>query len=331
MIKILFFLSYITSLLFTPNLFSTNLFASEDYPKQPINLIVGFGVGGSSDRLARAMAPFLSKDLNTPIVIMNKVGEGSKIAASYVLKQPADGYTIFATTFTPYLANTILMEGATYHIEDFDYINIQWYDNDIVAVNNESPFHSLTELLELIKNGETKIKVAVMENSSGHLLLKFLLKSYAIPDENIELHLFNSGKKARDAIIQKEIDMIIISSEGSELIREHLRTLAVFSEERHPKWDVPTVNEAVLPLGFQVPFFIGSMRGFAVSAKLKRDYPKRYAKIVQSLIKILARKEVQRILRTEKIGGVWTGPKKSNALVKDTFLMYQQNAHLLRK
>ncbi len=330
--KVLIFLRSALCMFFAISFFHAPAYAStDDFPKHPIRFVVGFGVGGSSDRLARAMAPFLEEALKVPVKIITKKGEGSKIAANYVLEQPADGYTIFATTFTPYLAHTILVKGATYQIKDFDYINIQWFDHDIIAINNDSPYHSLAELLTLIKNGEKKIKVAVMEDSSGHLLLQLLLHQYNIPRHNIELRLFNNGKSARDAISQKKVDMILISSEGSELIREHLRTLAVFSQERLPQWDVPTVNEAVLPLGFQVPLFYGSMRGFAVSAKFKQDYPERYALLAQSFIKVLAKKEVQRKLRTEKIGGIWTGPQKSNDLVQKTFSMYQENAYLLRE
>jgi tripartite-type tricarboxylate transporter receptor subunit TctC len=330
--KMLYYLRNALCIFFTVSFFHISVLAStQDFPNQPIRLIVGFGEGGSCDRLAHIMAPFLEETLKVPVEIINKQGEGTKIAASYVLEQPADGYTLFVTTFTPYLAHTILSKDAPYKIEDFDYINIQWFDNDIIAVNHESPYHSLSEILMLMKSGEKKIKIAVMEDSNGHLLLQLLLNQYNISAQNIELHLFNNGKLAREAITKKKVDLILVSSEGSEPIREYLRALAVFSNERLVQWDIPTVNEAISPLGFQVPVFYGSMRGFAVSAQLKRDYPERYALLIQSFIKVLGKKEVQRILRTEKIGGAWTGPKKSNEIMQKTFSSYQENAYLLRK
>lgn len=307
-----------------------SLSAKETFPEKPIRLIVGFGVGGSSDRLARAMKPFLTAVFKTPIEIINLEGEGSKKAASYFLEQPSDGYTIFCSTFTPYLALTILEGNAQYHLDDFDFINVQWFDQDIIAVNVASSFKSLHELLTVLKKGSQKLKIAVMEDSSGHLLLQMLLHYYDIPKQNIEIQLFNNGKTARDAITHQEVDAILISSQGSELVQEHLRTLSVFSAERHPKWDVPTVNEAVEPLGFQLPIFTGSMRGFAVSKTLKDQYPKRYTQLVEGFLKVLAKKEVQKYLREERIGGVWMGPKKSTQLIQETFDIYERNAHLLR-
>ena len=307
-----------------------SLSAKETFPEKPIRLIVGFGVGGSSDRLARAMEPFLTTMFKTPIEIINLEGEGSKKAASYFLEQPSDGYTIFCSTFTPYLAHTILAGNANYRLDDFDFINVQWFDHDIIAVNVASSFKSLRELLDVLKKGDQKLKLAVMEDSSGHLLLQMLLHHYAIPKHHVEIQLFNNGKTARDAIAHQEVDVILISSQGSELVREHLHTLAVFSAERHPKWDVPTVNEALAPLGFQVPLFTGSMRGFAVNKTLKNQYPDRYTLLVEGFLKVLAKKEVQKHLREDRIGGVWMGPKKSTQLIQETFDIYQKNAHLLR-
>lgn len=307
----------------------STLQSGDFFPQKPIRLIVGFGVGGSSDRLARAMKPFLHEMFKTDIEIINMEGEGSQVAASYFLSQPDDGYTIFCSTFTPYLAYSILVNHANYLFDDFDFINLQWFDHDIIAVHADSSFKSLPDILKILKEKKKKLKIAVMEDSSGHILLKILLKYYGIPENNVEIRLFNNGKMARDAIKDKQVDVIIISSQGSELIREQIRTLAVSSAERHPQWDVPTVNEAIEPLGFQIPLFTGSMRGFAVAKSLKEKYPERYDILVKGFLKVLAKKEVQKYLREERIGSTWTGPKKSTKFMHDTFWIYEQNAHLL--
>jgi hypothetical protein len=90
------------------------------------------------------------------------------------------------------------------------------------------------------------------------------------------------------------------------------------------------VNEAIEPLGFQVPLFAGSMRGFAVTKTFKEKYPERYTLLVEGFLKVLAKKEVQKHLRNERIGGTWIGPKRSTQIVKETFDVYQKNVHLLR-
>ncbi|WP_024953724.1 Bug family tripartite tricarboxylate transporter substrate binding protein [Sulfurospirillum arcachonense] len=305
--------------------------AADKFPTKPINLVVGFGIGGSADRMSRSMSSFLSDTLDERVKVINKKGAGTQIAANYVLRKPADGYTVFASTFTPYLANTILTGGAKYKIEDFDYMNIQWYDYDLIAVNSKTPYKSLKEILETIKNEPKKIKAAVLQGSGGHLLLKMLLEKHGIPSENLNLVTYQSGGKARAAVAGGQVDLIAISAEGSESIREFLTPLAIFKEERHPKWDVPTVNEAVKELGYQLPFFNGSMRGFAVSAKMKKEHPARYATLVDAIKKTLAKKDVQKFLKKSKIGGTWTGPEKSNAILKESFAVYKKYGYLLKK
>ena len=305
--------------------------AKDNYPSKPINLVVGFGIGGSADRMSRSMSSFLSDTFDERVKVINKKGAGTQIAANYVLKKPADGYTIFGSTFTPYLANTILTGGAKYKIEDFDYINIQWYDYELVAVNKKTGYKTLVEVLNDIKNNPKKVKAAVVQGSSGHLLIKMMLERYNIPFKNLNLVTYNSGGKARSAVAGGQVDLIAISAEGSESIREFLTPLAIFKEQRHPKWDIPTVNESLKEINITLPMFSGSMRGFAVNAKLKKEYPQRYKKIVEALKTTLAKKSVQKFLKKSQIGGTWTGPEKSNALLTESFEVYKKYGYLLKK
>src|SRR5204863_3074867 len=66
----------------------------QSYPSKPIKLLVGFAPGGAADTVARAYAEPLSRALGQPIVIENRAGAGSSIAAETVAHAPADGYTI---------------------------------------------------------------------------------------------------------------------------------------------------------------------------------------------------------------------------------------------
>src|SRR5690606_5289522 len=76
---------------------------SDTYPDRPITIVVGFGVGGSADRMARAMSTYISEELGQPVHVVNRLGAGTLLAANYVLNQPSDGYTVFVSSFAPYL------------------------------------------------------------------------------------------------------------------------------------------------------------------------------------------------------------------------------------
>lgn len=302
---------------------------ADSYPKKPVNFVVGFGVGGSADRMTRAMSSFVAEELGQPVKVINKKGAGTQIAANYVLNRPDDGYTVFASTFAPYLPNTILKGNASYTINDFSYMNFQWFDFELVAVNKETPYQNLAELLTAIKENPKTVKAAVVQGSSGHLMAKLLLEKSGIPQENLNLVTFNSGGKARSAVAGGQVDFIIISAQGSESIREFLRPVAVVRDKESERWDAPTVNDALKPLNTEVPVLTGSMRGFAVTSEFKNKYPERYQKLTQAFESTLARKDVQKFLQSSDIGGVWVGPERATQMMVENFETFKAYKYLL--
>ncbi len=315
-------------LLLTLPLVSNASFA--DYPEKPLTFVVGFGVGGSADRMTRTMSSFLAEELGQPIRVVNKKGAGTQIAANYVLRRPHDGYTVFASTFSPYLANTILLGSAKYDMKDFDFINGQWWDYDLIAVNKSKPYKTLSDLLTAIKENPKQVSAAVVQGSAGHLMTMLLLEANNIPRHHLNLVTYNSGGKARSAVAGGQVDFIIISAEGSEGIREFLNPLAVVLEHRTNEWDAPPVNEALKPLGVTVPVLAGSIRGFAVSSKFKQEQPERYGKLVDAFEKAMTKEHVKKALTDKNIGAEWYGPEKTNAAILANYETFKKYSYLLK-
>src|SRR5271168_5174985 len=77
--------------------------SAQTYPSQPIKLVIGFGPGSAADILARLVGKQMESSLGQPIVVENRPGNSSMIAAESVARAPADGYTLFVAT----IANTL--------------------------------------------------------------------------------------------------------------------------------------------------------------------------------------------------------------------------------
>src|SRR5277367_2159874 len=69
-----------------------------DYPVRPVNFIVPYAAGGATDLMARLIGQRLEQRLGKPLVVENRPGAATVLAASYVAKQPADGYTLLLGT-----------------------------------------------------------------------------------------------------------------------------------------------------------------------------------------------------------------------------------------
>ena len=314
-----------TSLLSVPALAE-----DQDYPAQPITMVVGFGVGGGTDQMARAVSNYFAEELGQPVQVVNKKGAGTLLAANYVLSKPHDGYTIFASGFNPYLTNTILEGNADYTLDDFAYLNFQWFDEDLIAVYKDSKYQSLPELLEDIKAHPKTVRASVVRGSGGHLMAKLLLELYGIPSDALNLVTYNSGGKARAAVAGGVVDFIVISAKGSESIREYIRPLAIVSDEDELDWHAPAINKALAPLGIEAPVLQGTIRGFATSAEFKRNYPQRFALLTAAMKRTLENPELKALLKRSSISGRWTGPEQSEQIMKFNFEASKKYSYLLK-
>ncbi|MEM6640192.1 MAG: tripartite tricarboxylate transporter substrate-binding protein [Pseudomonadota bacterium] len=303
--------------------------AAQSYPDRPVTIVVAFGVGGSADRMTRAVSPTLSRELGQPVTVINKKGAGTLLGNRYLLDQPDDGYTILASGFSPYLSNTILEGNAEYAIDDFAYVNFQWFDEDIIALSKRSRYASLPELIEAIREQPKTVKAAVVRGSAGHLMAKLLLEINGIPQHHLNLVTYNGGGLARAAVAGGVVDFIVISAKGTETIRDYVRPLAVVSHQANEKWGVPTLNQALAPLGLRAPVLPGTIRGFATSRAFKDQYPERFAVLVEALKRATTDAQLQSELQRAEIGGRWIGPDASTETMRETFDIFKNYSYLL--
>lgn len=132
--------------------------AQSDYPnKQPIRLVVGFTPGGISDVLARALAAKLSTQIGQQVVVDNKPGAGTTIAADFVAKSPADGYTLFLQDMTTHAINVGLYKKLPYDsVKDFTPVTLVASTPLMMVDNPNLQAKTVKELITVAKakNGQ---------------------------------------------------------------------------------------------------------------------------------------------------------------------------------
>jgi tripartite-type tricarboxylate transporter receptor subunit TctC len=305
---------------------------NQAWPDRPINFVVGFGVGGSADRTARALAQFMTEEIGQPITVVNRDGAGGQLAATYVLAQPDDGYTILATAISPYLANSILNTGADYTLDDFAFINGQWSDHDLIAASTASGVMTLGDLVTAIRDNPGKHSVSVVTGSAGELSTYILLDAAGIPFENLNIVTYESGGAARAAVAGGQVDFTILGAEGSDAIRDMITPLAVVSEDPLEGWDgVPIVNEALAGSGFEIPVVSGSIRGLAASAAFREEHPDRWEAMVSAYERTMQNPEFLAFLKANEIGADWLGPERTTERVRSNYAILERFGDLMQQ
>src|SRR3712207_5269370 len=127
-------------------------YAQDAYPSKPIRIIVGYSAGGGNDIIVRVMTPELSKGLGQPVIVDNKPGAQSIIAAELAAKSPPDGYTIFMGPSGPMTINPATYSKLPYDpVRDFAPISMLCQFPLIVAVDAKLPIKNVKELIDYAK------------------------------------------------------------------------------------------------------------------------------------------------------------------------------------
>jgi tripartite-type tricarboxylate transporter receptor subunit TctC len=223
--------------------------AADDYPNKPINFVVPFSAGGSTDTNARFLAGFLKDKLGQPVIIENKPGAGSIIGAEHVVNAKPDGYTF--------------LYGSNSNLVTFEYVTTKPSYNPrtgllpfhglliappTLMARTDAPFKTVPELVAYAKANPGKINYATPGyNSSPHLAMELFMGEAGITMTHIP---YKGESLAGADMLKGLVDIIFVYPKPFEGLIESgkLRLLAVPGTERLPNQkDVPTFAELGLP------------------------------------------------------------------------------------
>jgi len=134
---------------------------AQDYPKRPINLVIPLAPGDATDTSARAVADELSRELNVPIVAVNRPGAGSALGTDIVVKARNDGYTIVLTNNAALVFRSILdPANANYDpFRDLTPLALAMRSPSILTVRSDAPYRNLGELVEHAKKTPGSVRI----------------------------------------------------------------------------------------------------------------------------------------------------------------------------
>ncbi len=236
---------------------------AQDWPQRPSRVIVPFTAGGNTDSIARLGAEWLTQRLGQPVLVENRPGANGSIAAEFVMRAPADGYTMLMATPSQ-LAILPAMTMTPYDsLKDFAPISIVGVNPFALAVHNSVPAKSLKEFVALVKARPGEIAFASAGNGAvSHLTMALFIARAGLSMNHIP---YKGGSVAVTEVLGGHVPAYF--GNLAEIVPQaragKLRALAVSSEKRARQLpDVPTVAEQGFP-GFQT----NTWNGFVAPAK----------------------------------------------------------------
>jgi tripartite-type tricarboxylate transporter receptor subunit TctC len=239
--------------------------AAQTYPSQPIKMIVGFGPGSAADVLIRVVGKQMETSLGQPIVVENRPGNSSMIAAESVMRAPADGYTLFVAT----IANTLnpAETKSSFNLaKDFAPIALLATVPNVLVAHPSVPANNLAELIALAKSKPESLTFG----SSGYATASYMAAELfnANAGTAIVMVPYQGGSnQALSDLLSGRITLMfnVAATLAPHVVADKLKAFAVAQSQRASILpDVPTLAEAGMT-GYDAGVWIGLLAPLGTS------------------------------------------------------------------
>ena len=231
--------------------------AAQTYPTKPIRLVVGFAPGGAADTVARALGDQLGRALGQPIVIENRAGAGSSIAADNVAHSPPDGYSVLIASPAAMSVNPALNPALNYKPSDLVPITKVSASPLLIVVNPGTGINSVKELVAAAKKDPDKLNYATSGvGSAPHFGAVLFSQATGVKMVHVP---FKGGSPAVVSVVSGDTQVTFATPPSvlGMVKGGRLRALAVTNRDRSPLMpEIPGMAEAGFP-DYAIAFWYG--------------------------------------------------------------------------
>ena len=284
--------------------------SAQNFPTSPISLVNPYAAGGPADVLARIIIEPMAATLGQPIVLVNKPGGATAVAASSVMSAPKDGYTLLMANASSHIVTPLLSKVSYDGIKDFSFICMIATVNNVLAVREALPAKSVPELVAFAKSKPGALTYASVGNGSQPHLAGELFQQ--MTDTKLTHVPYRGAAPATVDLLAGQIDLGILNAPP---LLEHIKTgklraLGISSLKRSEQLpDVATLDEQGLK-GFNVVTWYG------ISAPAGTPPPV-IEKIAAAFEKSVNSSDVKAKLAVQGVETYYLGPKEFTAFLAD--------------
>lgn len=230
---------------------------AQAYPNKPVRVVVGFAPGGAADTVARALSEPLGRILGQPIIVENKPGAGSSIAAENVAKSAPDGYSVLIASPSSISVNPAINAKLTYKPSDLVGITKVSTSPLLIVVNPGTGINSVKDLIAAAKKEPGKLNYATSGvGSAPHFGAAHFSAIAGIQMVHVP---FKGGSPAITSVVAGDTQLSFATPPSvlGMVKANRLKALAVTSKDRSQLMpDIPGMAEAGLP-DYAMAFWYG--------------------------------------------------------------------------
>ena len=284
---------------------------AQEWPTQPVKIIVPFPPGGTTDQIARHVQAPLTQILGQPVIVENRGGGSGSIGAAMVAKSPPDGYT-WLLSFDTHGVNPSLIPNMPFDtLKDLAQVMLIGTSPMLLTAHPSTPYKSFKDVLEVAKKDPAKVSFGTIGSGSlGHLAM-------ALVQEQVGATMTHIPYKGGGPLVQDAIAGHVPVAIGSAALLNpnvkagKLRALAVTSPQRFaPMPEVATVSEQGVP-GFDSEAWWGLHAPAGVPAPIVARMHKAFSEALKTpaveekltaqgvVLRLTSPQEFQRFLENE--------------------------------
>jgi tripartite-type tricarboxylate transporter receptor subunit TctC len=251
--------------------FSTVPAGAQDFPKGPINYMNPFNPGGEVDIAARAMQPYLEKNLGVPFVINYLPGAGGGLCWSKLAAAKPDGYNIGGFSIPHIILQPIFMKDVTFKTDDFVIFSIVEYTPIGLAVKKDFKANTFKEFIDYCKANPGKVSCGGVGKFTGHHFAT--LQFMKLAGVKVNYITFTGTSQVQTALLGGHIDAAFTNSSVLTTSKDQIKVLAIGSPKRMVQLpEIPTFEE----LGYKM--YPRIARGAMGPKTIPKDIQKRLEK-----------------------------------------------------
>jgi tripartite-type tricarboxylate transporter receptor subunit TctC len=242
--------------------------SAQPYPSSPIRIVVGFGAGSTADSLARLLTRHMEAKLGQPVIVENKPGNSSMLAAEFVARAPKDGYTFFMAT----VANTLnpAQTGSAFDLgKELAPVALLGVVPNVLVVHPSIPAKTVKELIAIAKAKPDTLTFGTSGAGTASHLAAELFNAKA-GTKIVAVHYQGGANQGVPDLLSGRITVMfnVAAALAPHASAGKVVPLAVGQPKRASIMpDVPTMDEAGMP-SFDVGIWIGLLAPAGTPAEI---------------------------------------------------------------